>query len=104
MTALPRFRVPTLTAHTRKGRATWHRGTCWFDTEHLIPERARYPLGFHPLLWKVLRDLSFPYSEMKPVEHTLVFFLGPKTHTSPSVAWRFPIKWQYCFFPPKPID
>lgn len=99
MTALPRFRVPTLAAHTRKGRATWHRGTCWFDTEHLIPERARYPLGFHPLLWKVLRDLSFPYSEMKPVEHTLVFFLGPKTHTPLLRGLDIPNKVAILFLP-----
>lgn len=90
MTASPQSRVQTLTANTRKGTDSWQRGNCWFDTGHLIPERASYPLGFHPLLWKVLRELSCPYLEMKSVEYILVFFLGPKTHTSLSEAWKFP--------------
>lgn len=55
MTALPQFGVQILKANTRRGSASWQRGTCRFDSEHLIPERASYPLRFHPLLGKSLK-------------------------------------------------
>lgn len=82
------------------------RSTCWFDTEHLIPacKSKTAPWVSSSALERVLRALSFPYLKMRSAEHTLVFFLEPKTHPSPSGAWRCPLKQQYCFFPHKPLD
>lgn len=64
------------------------RGTCWFDTEHLTPACKSKTAPWVPssALGRVLRGLSFPYLKMRSAEHTLVFFLEPRTHTAPSGA------------------
>lgn len=75
MTILPQSR---LKAHTSRA---WQTGTCWLNTEHLIPERAIMPLG------RVSGDLVSLVAT-KSAECTLGVFVGSRPTLPPAGAER----------------